>query len=467
MKYLNIAIPGICLVLLAGLSCSKPHTDHWEIKDDILSEIVRPQFRDTTISILDYGAVADSIVNSTEAIRKAIMACHLSGGGTVVVPEGTFYTGAIHLKSNVNLHLVKGAVLKFSTRPEDYLPLVHSSWSGAELMNYSPLIYAYKQENIALTGKGMIDGQSSYDNWWIWNKRKHDGWEPGTLYERDSTGCPHLFDMVRNNIPVEERIFGPEAALRPHFVQFFDCRNVLIEGLTVIRSPFWVIHPIYCTNVIVEGLTIKSHGPNNDGCDPEYCKNVWIKDCLFDTGDDCIAIKSGRDDDGRRAATPTENVIIQGCTMYDGHGGVVIGSETACGVRNIFIENCIMSSPNLDNALRVKSNSKRGSLIENIYMRNIEIGQVKEAVFKFNMKYGTLESADGNHIPVFRNIFVKDIHVINGGKTGILVTALEASPVRNFHFTNIIIDTVEQCLSMDYYENIQMDEFYCNEKQIR
>ncbi len=467
MKFFSGKFFILYFLFLPLIFCSKPSVDNWKFKDEILAEIVRPEFRDASFNILHYGAIADTaFFNSGMAIADAIEDCHSSGGGVVIVPEGTYYTGPVHLKSNVNLHLEKGAILKFSTDAADYLPVVHTSWAGVELYNYSPLIYAYKQENIGLTGEGAIDGQASYDNWWEWKRRDKDTWQPGRRYERDSLGTILLLDMMRNNVPVNERVFGEKSALRPHFIQFFDCENVAIEGLTIHRSPFWIIHPIYCTNVTIEGLTIKSHGPNNDGCEPEYCKNVLIKDCLFDTGDDCIAIKSGRDEDGRRASVPSENIIVQGCKMYDGHGGVVIGSETSSGVRNVFIEDCIMSSPNLNHALRVKSNSRRGGVIENIYMRNVEVGQVKNSVFRFNMKYDVFEGPEGDYIPSFSNIFVENVNVSNGGKTGIHITALEASPVRNLHFKNVVIDTVEKCFDMEYYENVQFEEYSCNGEMI-
>jgi polygalacturonase len=243
--------------------------------------------------------------------------------------------------------LTKGSKILFSTRPDDYLPLVYTRWEGVELMNYSPLVYAFEQKNIAITGEGTLDGQATDHNWWPWKGNKSDGWKEGTPNQNDKDKRPALFAMAEKNVPVSQRKFGPGFYLRPQFIQPYKCDNVLIEGVTVVNSPMWNINPVLCNNVTVRKVTVNSDGPNSDGCDPESCKNVLIKDCYFNTGDDCIAIKSGRNADGRRINIPSENIIIQECTMANGHGGVVIGSEISGGVRNVFAEDCTMSSPTL------------------------------------------------------------------------------------------------------------------------
>ena len=201
-------------------------------------------------------------------------------------------------------------------------------------MNYSPLIYAYEEENIAVTGKGILDGQGSNENWWNWKGNKNSGWTEGTPNQKDDRD--KLFKLAENNVPPEERVFGDGHYLRPNFVQPYKCKNVLIEGVTFKNSPMWFIHPVLCENVSIKDVTVEGLGPNNDGCDPESSKNVLIKNCYFNTGDDCIAIKSGRNNDGRRINVPSENIIIQNCHMKEGHGGVVIGSEISGGVKNVF-----------------------------------------------------------------------------------------------------------------------------------
>lgn len=378
----------------------------WNSINSILDSIKPPVFPDKTFSIKDFGAVAGGKHDCTEAINKAITACHNDSGGIVVVPEGIYLTGAIHLKSNVNLHLEKGARLLFTCDRSKYLPLVHTRFEGMECMNYSPFIYAYKQHNIAITGDGTIDGQGQC--WWSWkgpwNGQVDHQWKDSMPSQKD--GNKILQKMVEENVPYNQRIFGEGYFLRPNFIQPFLCRQVLIEGITIINSPMWIIHPVLCNNVIVRKVKIESLGPNNDGCDPECSRNVLIEDCYFNTGDDCIAIKSGRNNDGRRINIPSENIIIRNCTMKEGHGGIVIGSEVSGNVRNVFAENCYMDSPHLDRALRIKSNSLRGGIVENVFVRNIDVAQVGEAAVLIDLFYGR---ETGNNFPVVRKITVENM----------------------------------------------------------
>lgn len=373
----------------------------WQPAVEILSRIKAPKFPDREFAITDYGARIDG--DASDAIRQAIDLAHNSGGGRVVVPPGTFFTGPVHLKSNVNLHLSEGSTLKFVTDPQRYLPAVFTRWEGVECMNYSPFVYAFEQENIAITGTGTLDGQASNEHWWPMTGVPRFGGTVGRGAQRT-----RLFTLVTNNVAPEQRdIIGFN--LRPQFIQPYRCKNVLIEGVKIRNSPMWEVHPVLCTNVIIRGLDIVSHGPNNDGCNPESCKDVLIENCLFDTGDDCIAIKSGRNDDGRRVNVPTENVVIRNCVMKDGHGGVVIGSEMSGSVRNVYIENCTMDSPELDRALRFKSNAVRGGVIENVYMRNVKVGKVAREVLQIDFVYE--EGARGPHKPVAQNIVMRNITV--------------------------------------------------------
>ncbi|MBD0372695.1 MAG: glycoside hydrolase family 28 protein [Pyrinomonadaceae bacterium] len=373
----------------------------WASVPAILARIRPPRFPARDFRITDYGARAGGQADSTEAIRKAIDACNRAGGGRVVVPAGVFLTGAIHLKSNVNLHVSEGATLKFSTDPAKYLPAVFTRWEGTELMNYSPLIYAFEQENIAITGRGTLDGSASDENWWRWARR--NGTDPAPA----ANDIRQLREMGNRGVPVRERVFGAGHYLRPPFIQPYRSRNILIENVRIINSPFWEIHPVLSSNITVRGVQIYSHGPNNDGCDPESSRDVLIEDYVFDTGDDCIAIKSGRDNDGRRVHVPSENIIVRNSTMKDGHGGVVIGSEISGDCRNVFVENCKMDSPNLDRALRFKSNALRGGTIENIFMRNVEIGRVAEAVLTVDFLYDT--GAKGPFKPTLRNVEIEKV----------------------------------------------------------
>jgi polygalacturonase len=425
----------LALVLVASLqpSCgtkenSTSSVDPWGQADEILARIKAPTFPDKDFVITDFGAKGDSITDCTEAIAKAIKACNEAGGGRVVVPSGKFSTGPIHLKSNVNLHVSKDAKVLFSRDTKKYLPQVYTRFEAVELMNYSPLIYAYEQENIAITGEGELNGQANDENWWFWKGK----WGHAGQQREKKEGAPdqkeaneRLKKMAEDGIPVKDRIFGEGDYLRPNFIQPYKCKNVLIEGVTIKESPMWIIHPVLCENVTIRKVSVISHGPNSDGCDPESCKDVLIEDCLFDTGDDCIAIKSGRDHDGRRVNVPSENIIVRNCVMKDGHGGVVIGSEISGNVRNVFAENCEMSSPYLDRALRLKSNSRRGGIIENVFMRNVTVGDVADAVVHVYMFYAN-ETGD-NH-PTVRNIQVKNV-TSKKSDYGIYIEAEEEYPV--------------------------------------
>ncbi|HVY87294.1 MAG TPA: glycoside hydrolase family 28 protein, partial [Hyphomonadaceae bacterium] len=368
----------------------------WGAADEILKRIRAPSIPNRNFSITSFGAKPDA--DCTSAIAAAISAASAAGGGRIVVPDGVWQTGAITLKSRTELHVAKGATLKFSRDPNAYLPVVLTRHEGIELMNYAPFIYAYGQEDIAITGEGTLDGQADAEHWWNWAKRA----PPGTVSDRQ-----RLADMGEQGVPVAQRVFGAGKTIRPNFVQPYRCKNVLIEGLTIVASPMWEIHPVECTNVIVRGLNIRSLGPNNDGCDPESCRDVLIENCTFATGDDCIAIKSGRNADGRRLHAPTENVVIRNCRMMDGHGGFTLGSECTGGIRNVFMENCRMDSPHLDNAMRFKNNAMRGGTLENIFVRNITIGQVAGAVI--NVDYSYQEGPNGPFMPVFRNMVIENV----------------------------------------------------------
>ncbi len=370
----------------------------WDAVPSILARIKAPTFPARDFIITAHGAAAGG-ADCTDAIARTIAAAQAAGGGRVVVPAGVFHTGAIHLKSNVNLHVSAGATLQFLTDPAKY-PNVFTRWEGVECYNYSPLIYAFEQENIAITGTGTLDGGADWDNWWAWNDKKKGAVKQKAARDR-------LIEFGERGAPVTERVFGAGGFLRPNFIQPYRCKNILIEGVTILRSPMWEIHPVLSSNVTVRGVKISSHGPNNDGCDPESSRDVLIEHCIFDTGDDCIAIKSGRNNDGRRVAVASENLIIRGCTMKDGHGGVVIGSEISGNCRNVFIEDCKMDSPNLDRALRFKSNAQRGGVIENIFMRRVEIGRVAEAVLTIDFVYE--EGARGPFPPTVRNVELSHI----------------------------------------------------------
>ncbi len=327
-----------------------------------------PVFPNKDFNVTQYNEGKTAEIS--DAIRKAIAACHEAGGGRVVIPKGNWKTGKIHFKSNVNLHLEKDAHLTFSGDPKDYLPAVQSSWEGFECFNYSPLVYAFECENIALTGDGTLEADMS--TWEKWMKRP-----PAHL-----EALKKLYTFTSTNAPVEQRQMAEgENNLRPQFIQFNRCKNVLIENVHIRNSPFWTIHLFLSESIVVRGIDIRAHGHNNDGIDPEMTRNLLIENCRFDQGDDAIAIKSGSNHDGWRLDTPSENIVIRNCNVIEGHQLVAIGSELSGGVRNVYIHDCKFAPGyKPSNLLFIKTNIRRGGFVENIHMENIEATATRESV---------------------------------------------------------------------------------------
>lgn len=423
----------------------------------VLARIKAPEFAGRDFEITKFGARGDGAMMATDAIRKAIEACAAAGGGNVIVPEGTFLTGAVHLKSGVNLHVSEKATLKFSRDPKDYLPVVFTRFEGTEFMNYSPFLYAFEQTGIGITGAGTLDGQADCDHWWPWTGRAGCNGVKGAMNQ--SKDRPAIEKLGETATPVRERVFGEGHYLRPQFIQPYRCKDVLIDGVTIVNSPMWEVHPVLSRNVTVRNVKIASHGPNNDGCDPESCTDVLIENCVFDTGDDCIAIKSGRNGDGRRVATPVENIVVRNCVMKDGHGGVSIGSEISGGARNIFIRDCKMSSPNLDRALRIKTNSYRGGVIENVRFERIEIGQVKHEAVQIDFSYE--EGEGGPFPPVVRDIFVNDV-TCGKCESAFSLKGYANAPIRNVRVTDSTFEHAAKGNTLEHVEGFEMKNVRIN-----
>jgi polygalacturonase len=431
----------------------------WDAFPALLQRISPPIFPQKDFDITRFGAVGDGKTDCSKAFKKAITKCNTEGGGRVVVPKGIYLTGAIHLKSNVNLYVSKEATIKFHTDPKNYLPVVFVSWEGVECMNYSPLIYAYEQENIAVTGEGVLDGQGANDYWWSWKGKKEAGWVEGM--PNQNVARKKLFEMGEKGVPVAERIFGDGSYLRPNFFEPYRCKNILVEGVTFKNSPMWFLNPVLCRNVSIIGVTTDGLGPNTDGCDPESCTDVLIKGCFFNNGDDCIAIKSGRNNDGRRVNVPCSNIIVQGCRMKNGHGGVSIGSELSGGIRNVYAENDTMDSPNLDRMLRIKTNSIRGGVVENVYFRNIKVGQVSDAVMQIDFYYE--EGDAGSFTPLVQNVELKNIES-DKSKFGIWIRAYDRSPATNIYLENCTFTNVAQPNVLENVKDLSMINVKVNSK---
>jgi polygalacturonase len=434
----------------------------WDALPGLVKKISPPVFPKKDFDVTKYGAVGDGKADCTDAFKKVIDACNAAGGGRVVVPRGVFRTGAIHLKSNVNLFISDSATLLFDTDPAKYLPVVYTRWEGVECMNYSPFIYAYGQENIAITGGGTLDGNADSLHWWPWKGKKENGWREGSPNQNAARAS--LMEMGQKGVPVQQRQFGDGSYLRPNFIQPYKCRNVYIEGVRIVRSPMWEIHPVLCENVLIENVGIISHGPNNDGCDPESCKDVLIRNCSFDTGDDCIAIKSGRNNDGRRINVPSENIIIQHCRFKDGHGGITIGSEESGGVKDVYAEDCEMDSPHLDTALRVKANAMRGGVIEGFFARRINVGQVRKAAIEVNLLYE--EGAQGEYLPEVRNIEIDSL-IVDRCTRALSLIGLKKAVIRDVLLTNSEFASAAKENEIHFVEGLKFVNCRINGKELQ
>ena len=412
----------------------------WENVDTIIKNIIVPEFPDINYNVIDFGAIGDGETDCLPAIQSAIKKCNFEGGGRIVIPAGEYFVkGPIHLKSHINLVISEGAVLKFSSEPEDYLPLVFTRWEGTECFNYSPFIYAYGVTNIAITGSGTINGNAG---------RTFGTWKPD-----QKTDQLLLRQMGNDNVPLQERVFGKGHFLRPCMIQFYACKNVLVDGIKITDSPFWVIHPVLCYNVTVRNVNVNSGNLNNDGCDPEASVNVLIENCEFKTGDDAVAIKAGRDQDGWRVGQATENVIIRNCQMNSKANGLCIGSEMSGGVRNVYMENCTVR--NAASTIYFKSNLDRGGFIENIFVRKISVDTARARCIAFETNY---HGWRGNHFPpVFNNFLIEDISCNYGGKYAIFGEGVEDSKLRNITLKNITIKKAENPYQLMFTENMLIE----------
>ena len=423
-------LPVVLSVLISSAACSDADKAWKNIYPNILNNIRIPEFKDQIYNIADYGAVRnDPAILNHEAINSTIELCSKNGGGIVYIPDGTWHTGPVVLMSNVNLRLEENAVLMFTSDISKY-PSVLTRWEGMDCYNTSPMIYAYGQDNIAITGKGTIDGGASGENWWGMQRL-------AVIPGQELRGRPLLQELNEKGTPVEERRFGAGDNLRPQLINLYKCRNILISDVTLTRPAFWTIHPLMCENITVKGVTIKTEGaPNGDGCNPESCKNVLIEECFFNTGDDCIAIKSGRNRDGRKWNLATENVIVRKCRMQNGHGGVVIGSEISGGFRNLFVEDCEMNSPSLDRVIRIKTNNCRGGEIENIYVRNVDVGQCREAVLRINLNYEPGEICQRDFPPFIRNVYLENVKCKQSQYGAYIDSYTDSENVTNINLTD-------------------------------
>jgi len=382
-------------------------------------------------NVTDYGAVADGRTKDTSAIARTIAACAAAGGGTVCFPAGRYLTGSIALGSNMTLWLEAGSELLYSGDPADS-PLVPSRWESTNAYTHAPLIYANGRENVAVVGRGTINGQGS--NWW-WRNGRYDPARAAATKPAEAAWLG-LYDRIEAGARPGAGEFGLAAEyLRPSLVQFYGCRNVLVEGVTLAESPMWMLHPIYCENVSVRGVSFLSTGPNGDGVDVDSCRDVRIADCFFNTGDDCIVLKSGRNADGRRTARPTEHVAITNCVMYHGHGAVVIGSETSGGIRDVVASNIIARGT--DRGIRIKSMLGRGGVIENMRFDNFVIEDATAAAIEITSLYHTdHDVVVAGPTPLFRNLAFSNLTIVNAGQVA-SIEGLPSQDLEQLRFSDV------------------------------
>jgi polygalacturonase len=420
-------------------AAARPRTAADIAADRIVGSVRRPRFPRRFFRVTDFGAKGDGATLDTSAFAKAIAACHRAGGGHVVAGEGgTFLTGAIHLLSNVDLHVEENATILFSQDPADYLPVVFTRWQGIELMNYSPFIYCYGQRNVAVTGAGTLNGQADDNHWWNWKNLENNDFDT-------------LETMADDNVPVSQRVFGTGHYLPPQMVQPFASDTVLLQDVTVINSPFWHLNPNLCRNVTVEGLTISSSGPNTDGCDPESCDGVVVRNVTYDTGDDCMAIKSGRDADGRRVNVPCQNVVIEHCDFADGHGGITIGSEMTGGVKNVYARDLTMNSANLQAGHRIKTNTLRGGYVLNTNVYRVTAGTIGGPLLLIQ---GNYDGQTGDFPPDVTDITLADWTVDTCEGLWSIVGASATDPVGTATLDDITVTTSTAADSAQYISDL-------------
>ena len=441
MKKLITFLGGLCAAILmtqdlyAGDVKSKVRHEFVSVEAPFaMDSVTRCIFPDKDFPITRYGAKPGGQQICTTAFAKAVDACHRAGGGRVVVPAGEWLTGPIHLKSNVNLHLSENAVVRFTDNSADYLPAVMTSWEGLECYNYSPLIYAFQCENVAITGTGTLMPHMA--TWRAWFKRP----------QAHLKALRQLYSMASTDVPVKYRQMATgENHLRPHLIQFNRCNHVLLDNFKIRQSPFWTIHLYMCNSGVVSNLDVQAHGHNNDGIDLEMSRNFLVENCKFDQGDDAVVIKSGRNQDAWRLNTPCENIVIRHCDIVKGHTLLGIGSEMSGGIRNIYMHHCTMPS-SVQRLFFLKTNHRRGGYIKDIYLEDIEADDMlrvfeidTEVLYQWKDLVPTYETRitdiDGIHMKNIRCQSADAIYELKGDNR---------KPIRNIHIDNVQVDTVRQ-----------------------
>lgn len=436
----------IALLLFAGVSdtFSSDVFDGIEAervnrRDSLLKLITGARIPDNIVSITDFGAKGDGVRNCKPAFDKAMKNASKQGGAHIIVPAGTYLVkGPIHFVSNVCLDLAEGAVIKFAPEPEYYLPIVNTSWEGTFLYNYSPFIYGYGLHDVSIIGKGSIDGDAS-TTFATWKSRQKEG--------QALTRKMNHEEQLLNN-----RRFGKGYWLRPQLIQFYNCRNVTLSDVFITNSPFWCVHLLKSENVICRALRYDAKLVNNDGIDPECSRNILIEDIEFNNGDDNVAIKSGRDNDGWAAAMPSENIIIRNC-RFKGLHAVVLGSEMSAGVSNVFVEDCTYGGY-CKRGIYIKTNPDRGGFIRNLYVKNCKFDEVEDLFYVTSMYAG--EGLDSRNYTDVENLYVDGLYCRKVRKAGLVLQGTVQKPITNVVFNNVEIDEVGNAVSFDNTSGVEL-----------
>lgn len=444
-----------CVSLFLMLFFSMPFEkalgqDDFAAAKTIVLNIQKTSFPEDTMNIADFGAIGNGEFNNREIILKCINQCSEEGGGTVLIAQGTFFCkGPLTLKSNVNLHISADAVLRFSPEPGDYLPAVLTRWEGIDIYNYSPMIYTANQENIAITGQGVIDGNAQK----VW----------ASYRKLISKSQGRMRDLNDKKVPVTERLFGEGDFLRPSFIQFLNCKRILVEGVTLVNSPLWMLHPVYCSDIIIRNVGFNSLLINNDGIDFDSSINGLVENCTFHTGDDAVVFKSGRDKDGWRVNKPTKNIVVRNCSAPQTLHGIAFGSEMSGGIEKVYIENVTMGKVESE-AIQFKANKDRGGYIRNIYIRNVEVDTAGAHLFFFTNGYHGYRG--GNAPSEFSHIYINTVKC-NYAKHVLQLQGLPESPLHHISIKNVDVQKADKAFDKkEFYKKISLKNIRINNAEL-
>lgn len=408
-------------------------------RDSILALITGAGIPSDSLSVTDFGAKGDGMTDCRRAFDRAMKAAGRNGGARIIVPEGTYLVkGPIHFVSNVCLDIRKGATIRFSPEPELYLPVVKTGWEGTFLYNYSPFIYGYNLHDVSIVGEGVIDGNAS-ETFATWKARQ----KPGQTLSRR---------MNHDGTPIADRKFGDGYWLRPQLIQFYGCKNITLQGVFITNAPFWCVHLLKSENIVCRGLRYDAKLVNNDGIDPECSRNILIEDIEFNNGDDNVAIKSGRDNDGWTYGSPSENIVIRNC-RFKGLHAVVIGSEMSAGVRNVFVENCTYGGY-CKRGIYIKTNPDRGGFVNNLYVKDCSFDEVEDLFYATSMYAG--EGLDNDKFTRVSHIYVDGLRCNKATAAGLVLQGTEAEPIRDVVFSNVEIGKAENAISFDNTEGVEL-----------